>query len=141
MERSIHERGAAEAVWQVDARATLQQHPHDLQVAVSCGGVQQSCTYGVTVVSWNRAARVDRPSLAQPLGHLLQLASLGRLVDLEGQRGGRTHRGLVRVRWGGRRGGGRLRRRCVLPDELNGGSVALSLGVLPGGMAAFGAQL
>eukprot|EP00964_Phaeocystis_antarctica_P134074 scaffold98312_cov69-Phaeocystis_antarctica.AAC.2 len=66
--------------------------------------------------------RIDRPFLAQPLDHRLQLASLGRLVDLEGQRGGRAHRRLVRVRWGGRCGGGR--RRCVLLGELRGGRVA-----------------
>ena len=32
--RSIHERGAAEAAWQADTRAPLQQLPHHLQLAV-----------------------------------------------------------------------------------------------------------
>ena len=40
--RSTYERGdAAVAAWQIDARASLQQHPHHLQLAVGCGGVQQ----------------------------------------------------------------------------------------------------
>eukprot|EP00964_Phaeocystis_antarctica_P072118 scaffold44064_cov70-Phaeocystis_antarctica.AAC.7 len=38
---SFHERGVAEAAWQVDARAALQQHPHHLQLALGCSGVQQ----------------------------------------------------------------------------------------------------
>ena len=38
-------------------------------------------------------------------------------------------------------GGGRLRRRGVLPDELRGGRVALGLGTLQGGKAAFEEQL
>eukprot|EP00964_Phaeocystis_antarctica_P088871 scaffold56574_cov57-Phaeocystis_antarctica.AAC.1 len=41
VDRSIHERGVAEAAWQVDARASLQQLPHHLHVVVSCGSVQQ----------------------------------------------------------------------------------------------------
>ena len=38
--RSLHERGAAEAGWQVDARASLQQLPHHLQVAAGRGKVK-----------------------------------------------------------------------------------------------------
>eukprot|EP00964_Phaeocystis_antarctica_P072206 scaffold44129_cov61-Phaeocystis_antarctica.AAC.5 len=95
--RSIHERGEAEVGWQVDARASLQQHPHHLQLAVARGGVQQGCGCGLAIFSWSRAERVDRPSLAQPVGHLLQLASPGRVVDLARQRGGRVHRGLTSV--------------------------------------------
>eukprot|EP00964_Phaeocystis_antarctica_P102920 scaffold68228_cov68-Phaeocystis_antarctica.AAC.3 len=81
------------------------------------------------------AERVDRPSLAQPAGHLPQLASPGRLVDLNGQRGGRAHCGLASVRRGGRRGGGRLWRRYVLPGELRSGRLALDLGPLRCGAA------
>eukprot|EP00964_Phaeocystis_antarctica_P114414 scaffold78380_cov61-Phaeocystis_antarctica.AAC.5 len=84
---------------------------------------------------------VDRPFLVKPLDHLRQLASLCRLVDLEGKRGIRAHHGLASVRWGGRRGGGRLRRRCVLPDELRDGRVALVLSPLQGGAALFVEQL
>eukprot|EP00964_Phaeocystis_antarctica_P019345 scaffold10687_cov53-Phaeocystis_antarctica.AAC.3 len=39
--RSTHECGVSEAAWQVNARALIQQLPHDLQVAVGCGGMQQ----------------------------------------------------------------------------------------------------
>eukprot|EP00964_Phaeocystis_antarctica_P019301 scaffold10665_cov67-Phaeocystis_antarctica.AAC.4 len=141
--RSSHERGEAEAGLQVDARASLQQLPYHLQLAVARGGVQQGCGCGLAIFSWSRAERVDRPSLAQPVGHLLQLASPGRVVDLEMQRGGRrAHRGLAIVRWGGRRGGGRLRwRRCVLPDEPRGGRLALGSGVMQGGVAVAVEQL
>eukprot|EP00964_Phaeocystis_antarctica_P091884 scaffold58983_cov66-Phaeocystis_antarctica.AAC.1 len=110
--RCIHERGSAEATLQVDTRASLQQLPHHLQLAVGCSDVKQADGCGLTVTCWNRAERVGPPSLAQPLDHLLQLASRHQLVNLEGQRGGRARRGLVSVRWGSRRGGGRLRRRC-----------------------------
>ena len=58
---------------------------HQLQVAVDCGGVQQGCGCGTTVLSCNRAERVGQPSLAQPLDHLLQLAPHRRLVDLIGK--------------------------------------------------------
>eukprot|EP00964_Phaeocystis_antarctica_P120502 scaffold84248_cov61-Phaeocystis_antarctica.AAC.2 len=122
--RSMHERGATEAGRHVDARASLQQLPHHLQVAVGCGGVQQGCgclTSGLTAGVWNCTERVYQPSLLKPLGHLLQLASPGRVVDLEGQRGGRARRGLDGDWWGGRRGGGRLRRRCEMPEQLRGG--------------------
>eukprot|EP00964_Phaeocystis_antarctica_P010163 scaffold5570_cov69-Phaeocystis_antarctica.AAC.2 len=95
----------------------------------------------MSVFRWSSAERVDQPSLAQPLGHLLQLASLGRRVNLEGQRGGRAHCGLTSVRRGGRRGSGRLWRRGKLPDELRGGRVALVLGVLQGGVAGAVEQL
>ena len=59
----------------------------------------------------------------------------------EGQRGGRAHRGLASVRWGGRRVVGRLRRRCMLPDEACGGIVPLGLSPLQGGVAAVIEQL
>eukprot|EP00964_Phaeocystis_antarctica_P138324 scaffold103006_cov66-Phaeocystis_antarctica.AAC.7 len=95
---SSRERGEAVAGLQVDARALLQQLLRDLQLADGSSCVQQGYGSGLTVVSWSRADRVDRPSLAQPLDHLLQLALLGRLEDLEGQRGGRVHRGLASVR-------------------------------------------
>ena len=39
--RSIRKRGPAEAAWQVDARAPLQQLLHQRQVAVARGDVQQ----------------------------------------------------------------------------------------------------
>ena len=48
MVRSFHERGAAEAIWQVDARASLQQLPYHLQLAEGCGGVQQAEGLGPT---------------------------------------------------------------------------------------------
>ena len=48
----------------------------------------------------------------------------------------RTHHGLASGRWGGRRGGGRLRRHCVLPDELRGGRLALDLSSLRCGATA-----
>eukprot|EP00964_Phaeocystis_antarctica_P077597 scaffold48181_cov63-Phaeocystis_antarctica.AAC.6 len=121
--RSIHERCDAEFGLQVDARASHQQHPHDLQVAVGCGVVQQGFGCVSTVSNCARVERIDRPSLAQPLDHLLQLASPGRVVDLAGQRGGRAHRGLASVRWGGRRNCSR-RGCCVLPGELRGGRLA-----------------
>ena len=70
---------------QVDARATLQQLSHHLQLAVGCGGAQQGCGYGLTVSTYSRAVRVDQPPLAQPLDHLLQLAPLRRPVDLFGK--------------------------------------------------------
>eukprot|EP00964_Phaeocystis_antarctica_P150737 scaffold118225_cov60-Phaeocystis_antarctica.AAC.3 len=105
--------------------------------------MQQGYGCRPTVVSWNRADRVDRASLAQPLDHLLQLALLGRLKDLAGQQGGRrAHRDLTSVRWGGRRGkNGKMWRRCVLPDELRDGFVALTLGPPQGVAAVGGAQL
>jgi hypothetical protein len=137
--RSSHERGVTEAGWQVDARASLQQLPHHLQVVVGCGGMQQAYGCGPAVCSSNRAERVNPHPLAQPLDHRPQLASLSRLEDLEGQRGSRAHCGLASVRWGGRHGGGRLRRRCVPPDELCDGGVALGLSLQGcGGFAALG---
>eukprot|EP00964_Phaeocystis_antarctica_P134526 scaffold98808_cov69-Phaeocystis_antarctica.AAC.14 len=140
--RCIHERGEAVAAWQVDARASLQQLPHHLQLAVDYGGVQQAVGCGgLTNYIWKRAKRVDQSSLANPLGHLLQLASRGRVVELEGQRGGSAHRGLTSIRWGGRRGGGRLRWRCELPDEIRDGRVALGFGLLQDGVAVFVEQL
>eukprot|EP00964_Phaeocystis_antarctica_P003709 scaffold1995_cov75-Phaeocystis_antarctica.AAC.2 len=143
--RSLHERCNAEFLWQVDARAPLQQlfYPcfYHLHLAVGCSDVEQADGCGLTVTCWNRAERVDRPSVAQPLDHLLQLASRHRLVDLEGQRGGRARRGLVSVRWGGRRGGGRLRRRCVLPDEIRGAVLARVFGPLQDGAAVAVEQL
>ena len=57
--RCIHERGEAEAVLQVDARAPLQQLPHHLQVIVGCGGVQQGFGYGLTVIICRTADWVD----------------------------------------------------------------------------------
>eukprot|EP00964_Phaeocystis_antarctica_P160815 scaffold132691_cov63-Phaeocystis_antarctica.AAC.1 len=101
-----HERGDAEAGRQVDARASLQQHPHHLMVT--------------------------------------ELASLGRHVDLDGKRvrhGLPITQQLRMVRWGGKRGAGILRRRCVLPDELCGGCLTLGLGPLQGGLTLFGPQL
>eukprot|EP00964_Phaeocystis_antarctica_P004695 scaffold2548_cov66-Phaeocystis_antarctica.AAC.2 len=139
--RSIHERGDAEVGLQVDARASLQQLPHHLQLVAGCGGVYQGHDYGLTVNNWSRTERVDRPALTQPLGHLQQLASGSRVEDLDGQRGGRALRRLASVWWGGRRGGGRLRRRGVLPDEVHDGGVALMLGVLQRGEAVFVEQL
>ena len=49
------------------------------------GGVQQGFGCGPNVLSFGRAERVDPPSLAQPLDHLLQLAPLRRQVDLFGK--------------------------------------------------------
>ena len=49
--RCTHERGVASAALQVDARASLQQLPHHLQLAVARGGVQQAEGYSPTVVS------------------------------------------------------------------------------------------
>ena len=140
--RSLHERGEAEAAWQVDARALLQQLPHHLQLIPTRGGMQHGFGCGPTVISCSRAERVDQPSLAHPLDHLLQLTSLRRAVDLDGKRDGRAQRGLASVRWGSRRGGGsRLMRRCVLPDEHRGGHVALDLGMLQGSDAVVADQL
>eukprot|EP00964_Phaeocystis_antarctica_P072205 scaffold44129_cov61-Phaeocystis_antarctica.AAC.4 len=124
--RSNHQRGEPEAARQVYARASLQQLPHHLQVAVGCGGVQQADGCGLSVTSWNTAECVDRPSFAQPADHLLQLALLGCKEDLGRQQGGRAHRGLASFRWGGSRDGGRLWRRCLLPDALRGGWLALN---------------
>eukprot|EP00964_Phaeocystis_antarctica_P008044 scaffold4324_cov57-Phaeocystis_antarctica.AAC.5 len=138
--RSTRERGGAEAAWQVDARASLQQFPRHLQVAVACGGVQQTEGHGPPVFRCSRVERVDRPSLAQPLDHPRQLALPCRVEDLDGQRGGRAHPGLS-VRWGGRLGGGRLWRRCVLPGELRSGRLALDLGPLRCGAAVYVDQL
>eukprot|EP00964_Phaeocystis_antarctica_P045401 scaffold26128_cov71-Phaeocystis_antarctica.AAC.1 len=117
--RSRNERGAAEAARQVDARASLQQLPHHLQLAVGRGGVQQGCGCRLAVSSSNRRERVNRPSRAQPLGHLPQLAVPGRVVHLEGQRGGRARRGLDGDWWSGRRGG--TQRRPSLPEPLRVG--------------------
>ena len=47
--RSIHERGDAEAAWEVDARASLQQLPHHLQLVVARGDVQHGLGHGLTV--------------------------------------------------------------------------------------------
>eukprot|EP00964_Phaeocystis_antarctica_P151158 scaffold118718_cov66-Phaeocystis_antarctica.AAC.2 len=88
----MHERGGAGDVWQVDARASLQQLPHHLQLIVDRGGMQQGFGYDLTVASCSRAQRVGLPPLAQPLHHLLQLAPLRRPVDLDGNWGGRAHR-------------------------------------------------
>ena len=107
-------------------------------MALGCGGVQQG---ELNRFSCGRAERVDLPSLAQPLDHLLQLASLCRLVDFRGQGGGSAALRLHSVRWGGRRGGGRLWRRGVLPDELRGGCVAVDLGALQSGVAFVVEQL
>eukprot|EP00964_Phaeocystis_antarctica_P072119 scaffold44064_cov70-Phaeocystis_antarctica.AAC.8 len=136
---SNHERGEAETGWQVDARASLQQLLHQLQLTGTRGSVQQGESRGPTVDTWSRAER---------------LASLGRLEHLDGQRGGRAHRGLasvwgggmrggtsLRVRWGVRRSEGRLRRRCVQSDELRGGRLALDLGPLRCGAAVHVDQL
>eukprot|EP00964_Phaeocystis_antarctica_P019346 scaffold10687_cov53-Phaeocystis_antarctica.AAC.4 len=79
---SIHERGAAVAGWQVNARASLQQLPHDLQVAEGEG----------PAINCGSEELVDQPSLAQPLDHLLQLASQRCAYDLNGNRVGRAHR-------------------------------------------------
>eukprot|EP00964_Phaeocystis_antarctica_P038556 scaffold22058_cov73-Phaeocystis_antarctica.AAC.1 len=94
--------------------------------------------------------QVDARSTPQQLPHHLQvavacggvqqgevraptLASLGRVEDLDRQLGGRrAHRGLAR---------GRLRRCCVLPDELRGGRLARGLGPPQGGAAVAVAQL
>eukprot|EP00964_Phaeocystis_antarctica_P038557 scaffold22058_cov73-Phaeocystis_antarctica.AAC.2 len=76
------------------------------------------------------AAVLPSGPLVQPLDHLLQLASPSRIEETRRQRGGRAPHGLASVRWGGRRGGGRLRRRCVLPEELCCGRLALDLGPL-----------
>ena len=83
--RSIRKRGPAEAAWQVDARAPLQQLLHQRQMAVDCGGEQQGVGCGLTVASSSRAERVDQPALAQPLDHLLQLALCRRMLDLFGK--------------------------------------------------------
>eukprot|EP00964_Phaeocystis_antarctica_P053067 scaffold31098_cov75-Phaeocystis_antarctica.AAC.1 len=78
--RSFHERGVAEAVRQVDLRASLQQLPHHLQAAVGYGSVQQGrgWLYGLTAHTWSRVEssteRVDRPAVGQPPDHLLHLA-------------------------------------------------------------------
>eukprot|EP00964_Phaeocystis_antarctica_P008038 scaffold4323_cov57-Phaeocystis_antarctica.AAC.3 len=82
----------------------------------------------LTISSWPLVAAAPRRPKAA-------LASLGRVVDLDGQQGERALPGLGSVRWGGRRGSGRLLRRCVLPKELRGGRVALALGVPQGGAA------
>eukprot|EP00964_Phaeocystis_antarctica_P077162 scaffold47815_cov67-Phaeocystis_antarctica.AAC.1 len=72
-------------VAQVDARASVQQLPHHLhEVAVGCDDVEQADGCGLTAFNWNRVDRTDRASLAHPAGHLLQLASPGRLEDLDG---------------------------------------------------------
>jgi len=71
-----HERTKAEPGLQVNARASLQQLPHNLQVASHCGDVQHACRRDLAASSRNRAHRVDRPTLVQPLDHLVQLASL-----------------------------------------------------------------
>ena len=75
---SIHERGGTKLGLQVDARTTLQQLPHHLQLVAGCGAMQQGYGCGPTATSRNRADRVDRPFLSQPLDHLLQLAPLRR---------------------------------------------------------------
>eukprot|EP00964_Phaeocystis_antarctica_P049136 scaffold28460_cov64-Phaeocystis_antarctica.AAC.4 len=92
----MNEPGVALVGLQVDTRASLQQLPHDLQLAVGSGGVQQAIGNGLTTLSCSRAERVDRPSLAQPLDHLLQLASPGRLEDLDGQDCAAVHIGVGR---------------------------------------------
>ena len=66
---------------------------------------------------------------AQHAGSLGPGKTLARLVDLSGAKQ------MLDV------AGGRLRRRGVLPDELRDGRVALVLGPLQSGVAAFGGQL
>jgi len=66
--------------------------PHHLQLAFARGGVQQGGGCEPTVSSDVRAERVDQPSLAHPLDHLLQLASMDRPADLRWKRGGSAHR-------------------------------------------------
>ena len=48
---SFLERGAAEAALQVDARASLQQLPHHLQLIVGCGDVEQAEGRSPTLIS------------------------------------------------------------------------------------------
>eukprot|EP00964_Phaeocystis_antarctica_P058831 scaffold34901_cov62-Phaeocystis_antarctica.AAC.3 len=103
--------------------------------------MQQGFGCDPSVASCSRAERADQPSLAQPLDHRLQLTPLRRPVDLFGKWGGSALRGLASLRWGGVRGGGRLRRRCVLPDELRDARVALGLGPLQGDAAVVVEQL
>ena len=55
---SNHERGEAETGWQVDARASLQQLLHQLQLTGTRGSVQQGESRGPTVDTWSRAERV-----------------------------------------------------------------------------------
>mmetsp|Transcript_6470 Transcript_6470/g.15990 ORF Transcript_6470/g.15990 Transcript_6470/m.15990 type:complete len:200 (-) Transcript_6470:285-884(-) len=102
--RSLHERGAASARervgLQIDARASLQQPLHHLQMAGGCAGMQQSYFYGLTFRGWMGAERVDRPSLAQPLEHREQIARCGGPEDLIGKRGGRGLRCLAIEGWG-----------------------------------------
>eukprot|EP00964_Phaeocystis_antarctica_P052907 scaffold31003_cov66-Phaeocystis_antarctica.AAC.4 len=89
----------------------------------------------LTISRWPwRAAACSRPKVA--------LASPRRVVDLDGQRGGRrAHHGLGSVRWGSRRGVGRLWRCCVLPKELCCGRLALGLGPLQSGALVYVDQL
>ena len=60
---SIHERSAAEGVSQVDARASLQQLPHDLQLVVVRGGMQKGegtwQTFASALADRSSAERVD----------------------------------------------------------------------------------
>eukprot|EP00964_Phaeocystis_antarctica_P098286 scaffold64326_cov59-Phaeocystis_antarctica.AAC.7 len=125
-----HERTGTEGGLQVDARASLQQLLHHLQLSVGYGGVQQGNGTGCMIGSHGshcckRAQRVDLTSLVQPLDHLLQLASPGCREYFFGQRGKRAPRGLASVRWGGK-----LRWRCMLPKELRDGRLAVGLGPL-----------
>ena len=106
------------------------------------GGEQQGYSCGLAVRGCSRAEGVDCPSLAQPLDHLLQLAATSGLGNLDGQRDRIGHEHwLASVRRGGRRGGGRLRWRCVLPDELRDGRVELHLSPLQGGVTVLVDQL
>eukprot|EP00964_Phaeocystis_antarctica_P070873 scaffold43183_cov59-Phaeocystis_antarctica.AAC.2 len=77
--------------------------------------------------------------LAQPLDHLLQLASVRRPVDIAGQGGRRAHRGLASARTGGDRG--KERRWCVLPDGLRAGGLTPGLGMPQGGISVEVEQL
>eukprot|EP00964_Phaeocystis_antarctica_P002591 scaffold1357_cov36-Phaeocystis_antarctica.AAC.1 len=80
-----------------------------------------------------RAAAASRSSLAFCVVPLQ--------LDFLERRGGRAHRGLASLQCGGRRGRGRLWRRCVLPDKLRGGRMALEISQQQGRATLLGAQL
>eukprot|EP00964_Phaeocystis_antarctica_P155126 scaffold124113_cov63-Phaeocystis_antarctica.AAC.6 len=130
-----HQSGHAVAGLQVAVGRFLQEEEHDGEVA-SISSTHERCD---AEAGW----QVDACASLQQLPHDLQVAAdHGRVQqDLDRQRAGRALCGLAGVRWGGRRGGGSLRRRCVLLDEGYGGRVALKLGALQGGAAVVVEQL
>ncbi len=76
--RSIHERGDAEAAWEVDARASLQQLPHHLQLVVARGDVQHGLGHGLTV----KAVVLQSAPTSPPFrSHLTTFCSSPRCAD------------------------------------------------------------